>query len=886
LKVRRALMRKNSARTNSWLLVPVLCCVAFLSGSAQVQSTAQVDIATLPQGPKTKVDFRRDIAPIFKERCLSCHSSERQSGGLRLDNRGAALAGGNSGTVIKIGDSAGSKLIHLVAGLKKGMVMPMTGEPLTSEQVGLLRAWIDQGAEWPEEPQHAGRGGKTEQLQPKTTHWAFIRPESPPLPRVRNQAWVNNPIDAFVLAKLEAEGIEPSPEADRATLIRRLSLDLVGLPPNPEEVAQFLSDNRSDAYERLVEHLLDSPHYGEKWARQWLDLARYADSDGYETDAPRPHAWRYRQWVIDALNRNMPFDQFTIEQLAGDLLPNATLDQKVATGFNRNTLSNREGGLDMEMLRLEQVADRTSTLGTVWLGLTLGCAVCHNHKYDPISQKEYYQLSVFFDSAVEVDIEAPLAGEIGPYLHGKPEYDKKRRDLLAEYNVPNLQAEWEKKTLEVATNPAVGEQWVLAWEYLELFFPGGRDVLRLSGLQRTQKQQYRLTDHFLEWYGLIVGEENYKQIKFQELRDKLERLAAEYPALSEAQTIAENPRPPTTHLLIRGDFRQPGIEVQPATPAVLHPMPATPRPSRLTLARWLVSEENPLTARVMVNRMWQELFGRGLVESSENFGTRGDTPSHPELLDWLATEFVSGRWNMKRIQKLIVESATYRQSSKTRKDLQARDPYNRLLARQSRFRLPAELVRDVTLAASGLIDPDIGGKSVYPPQPASVGALAYQNQWKESKGRDRYRRGLYVYFKRTGPYPQLMTFDAPDSLTTCSRRVNSTTPLQALNLLNDPVFFEAAQALAARVLRERKGSVRDRIDYAFRLCLGHDPTQRDEDRMVSYYQQQKGSLAQNPKSVEMLFPAEGVEGIEPLEAAAWVGMSSILLNLDEFVTRE
>jgi hypothetical protein len=663
-------------------------------------------------------------------------------------------------------------------------------------------------------------------------------------------------------------------------------LDLTGLPPTLEDVEAFLNDSRPDAYEQLVDHLLESPHYGEKWARPWLDLARYSDSDGYETDGPRPYAWRYRQWVIDALNRNMPFDQFTVEQLAGDLLPHATVEQKVATGFNRNTLTNREGGMDLEMLRLEQVADRTNTLGTVWLGLTLGCAVCHDHKYDPISQKEYYQLFAFFNSAVEVNIEAPLTGEIGPYLRGKPEYDRKRAELLTQYKVLELQPGWERKTLEAATNPAVGENWILAWETVGYDFDGGQDIIRLNPSQRTQKQRDQLTDHFLEWYGLVVGGEKYKELKFQELRERLEKLAEEYPALSEAQTLAENPHPPKTHILIRGDYRQPGKEVEALTPAALPPLPADPRPTRLTLARWLVSAENPLTARVTVNRVWQELFGRGLVETSENFGTRGEPPSHPELLDWLAAEFVASHWDVKKMQKLIVESATYRQSSGARKELQSLDPYNRLLARQSRLRLPAELVRDVTLAASDLLNPTVGGKSVYPPQPASVGELAYRNQWRESKGADLYRRGLYIYFKRTAPYPQLVTFDAPDSLTSCSRRTRSTTPLQALTLLNDPVFFEAAQALAARVLRGKNEGVGDRIDYAFRLCLGHDPIQRDRDRLVKYYHRQKEFLVQHPESIGALFPARGVEGIDPAEAAAWVGVSSILLNLDEFVTRE
>lgn len=871
-------------RNGGWAAKSLLVLVLGLGVIAQV--VAEVDVKTLPAASKNKTDFVRDIEPIFRAKCHACHGQAMQSGGLRLDRPADAKAGGNSGRVITPGSSAESKLIHLVAGLEKDRIMPVTGERLTPDQIALLRAWIDQGAEWPEQAIGSTQGASAEKTQVKSAHWAFVPPRRPRVPKVDNRSWVRNPVDAFVLARLEAEGIMPAPEADRVTLIRRLTLDLIGLPPTPQQVDQFLGDKRPDAYERLVDRLLESPHYGEKWARPWLDLARYGDSDGYETDGSRPRAWRYRQWVIEALNRNMPFDQFTLEQIAGDLLPQATLEQKVATGFQRNSLTNREGGMDLEMLRIEQVVDRTNTLGTVWLGLTTGCAVCHDHKYDPLSQKEYYQLFAFYNRAIEVDVEAPLPGEIGPYLHNKPEYDKKRRELLAEYKVPELQPEWEKKTLEAATNPTVGDQWILAWETVGYDFDGGQDILRLSPSRRTQKQQDMMTDHFIEWYGLVLGAEKYKELKFKELRGKLEKLAEEYPALSEAQAMAENSLPPASHILIRGDFRQPGIEVQPGTPAILPPLPPDPKPSRLTLARWLVSEENPLTARVAVNRMWQELFGRGLVETSDNFGTRGDTPSHPELLDWLATEFMDNQWNVKRMHKLIAESATYRQSSKTRKELQVRDPYNRWLARQTRLRLPAELIRDNTLAASGLLNPAIGGKSVYPPQPASVSELAYQDQWKESHGPDRYRRGLYTYLKRSLPYPQLVTFDAPDGLTSCSRRERSTTPLQALTLLNDPVFLEAARALAVKVLRDIPDDFNKRLDYAYRLCMSRHPSEGEKNRLTQYYWQRKAKVEGDSKSVETLFPPEGITGIDRTEVAVWIGVSSILLNLDEFITKE
>jgi len=867
-------------------LVPALiCCLPVLVALAQVrQPAAKADVA-IPPATKTKIDFTRDIAPILKERCQPCHGANQQLGGLRLDNQDDALRGGYSGAVIKPGNSAESRLIYLVAGLDEKISMPLSGERLTTEQVSQLRAWIDQGALWPENGRldKEKEIAKLERSRPNTTHWAFIPPKRPNVPKVTNQAWTRNPIDAYVLARLEKEGIKQSLEADRNTLIRRASLDLVGLPPTPEEVKEFLTDNRPDAYERLVDRLLASPHYGEKWARQWLDLAHYADSDGYVGDFPRPHAWRWRHWVIEALNRNMPFDQFTIEQIAGDLLPNARLEQKIATGFLRNNLTNRESGVKKEEFRIEQVVDRTSTVGTVWLGITVGCARCHDHKYDPISQKDFYQLFAFLNSAIEVDLEAPLASEIGFYLRKKPDYDELRRALLAEYRVPELQAEWEEKTLDASMNPRANFEWRFSWDLLGLRVDYGQDYLRLHPTRRTQKQQDKLTDHFVKYHNELVSQEQFKKLKFEELGEKLERLAEEYPELSEAPTIVENSTPPKSHLLIRGDYLQPGIEVQPGTPSVLNPLPAHVKTTRLNLAHWLVSPEHPLTARVTVNRMWQEFFGRGLAETSEDFGTRGKPPTHPELLDWLATEFIASNWNVKKMHKLIVTSATYRQSSKTRKELQARDPHNKLLARQLHLRLSAELIRDVTLAVSGLLNPTIGGKSIRPPLPAS-GYVA-KAKWKENEGAERYRRGLYIFFQRTSPYPQLMNFDAPDSLQSCVRRERSTTPLQALNLLNDPVFMEAAQALAVRIVRGKAESLRHRLDYAFRLCLGRGPRPAEEDRLTSYYLQEKERLVKTPQSVERLFPAKGVEGIDVAEAATWVGLSSVLLNLDEFITR-
>jgi hypothetical protein len=831
-------------------------------------------VAAIAAGP---VDFARQIRPILN-RCAGCHGVQVQMSGLRLDRGEHALRGGYSGPAIRPGDSAGSKLIQMVSGAGK-VVMPPDGPKLSADEIELLRNWIDQGAKWPVET------AEPRETRRKSDHWSFQPVRRPDPPAVRNTAWVRNPIDRFIAAVLEREKIAPSPEADKATLLRRLHLDLTGLPPAPGELAGFLADRRANAYEAAVDRLLASPHYGEKWARHWLDLARYADSDGYESDLFRPHAWRYRHWVIDALNRDMPFDQFTIEQIAGDLLPGASTDQMVATGFHRNTLTNREGGVDTEEFRVEQVLDRTNTVGVVWLGLTVGCAQCHDHKYDPISQKDYYALAAFFNTAIEQDIEAPLPGELGPYLRARPQYEAKRKAIIQEYGLDVLQREWEGKLLEAASNRGRDPGWDTAWKFLGNNSNGGQAIVRLSPERRSLKQREQLMGWFLR-FG--ITRMNLPKEKLEQVRSKWKELESTAPSISHAQAIREAFDPPKTHILMRGDFRQPGIEVEPGTPGVLAAFPMDEPRSRLGLARWLVSRKHTLTARIAVNRMWQEFFGRGVVRTSEDFGKQGEKPSHPELLDWLASEFMDRGWSMKQMQRLIVTSATYRQASDARADLQDRDAENSLLARQSRLRLPAELIRDAALAASGLLDPRIGGKSVRPPQPKGVAELGYADgfKWEESSGPDRYRRGLYIHFQRSVPYPQLMTFDAPNGVLSCSRRERSNTPLQALNLLNDPVFFEAAQALALRVLRESGGtSFRSRLNYLFRLCLGRDANQLEADSMSAYFERQQTLLNQRPEEAAAFFSHE-LDGIPSSEAATWVAASRAVLNLDEFLNRE
>ncbi len=839
----------------------------------------------LPPPAESGADFIRDVKPIFESRCYSCHGSQQQLGGLRLNRREDALRGGNSGPSIHPGNSAESKLIHLVAGVKEGEVMPLVGERLTRQEVGILRTWIDDGADWPVVADPQNTKADTDSSSENNSHWSFQPIERPEVPAVRKRNWIRNPIDAFIMARLEEEGIAPSAQADQITLIRRLSLDLIGLPPTPEDVSKFLMDNRSDAYEHLVDRFLESEHYGEKWAVHWLDLARYADSDGYEKDWVRPHAWRYRHWVIDALNRDMPFNQFTIEQIAGDLLPNATTAQKVATGFHRNTLTNREGGVDIEQFRFEQVIDRANTVGTVWLGLTVGCAQCHDHKYDPISQKDYYRLFAFFDGDEEVNIEAQLPGEMGPYLQALPGYLERRQALLEEYGAPALQPAWEKRMLETAANPGKWTDWDEAYDALEKTLDNGNKILKTDPPRRTRKEGTALEDHFARNYNRVLSKERQEELKFKELYEKLVEMRESFPALSQAQTIATSQSPIETHVHLRGDYQAKGIQVQPGTPEFLNSVPSDPKPNRLTLARWITSDENPLTARVAVNRLWQELFGQGLVRTSEDFGTQGQRPSHPKLLDWLATEFVSRDWSIKAMIKTIVVSAAYRQSSQERPSLESGEQENSLIARQSRLRLPAELIRDAALSASGLLNPSIGGKSVRPPQPKEVVDVGFGNsvKWEESRGAGRYRRGLYIHFQRTVPYPFLMNFDASEKNITSCRRNRSNTPLQALNLLNDPVFLEAAQALAARTLREVPGSFDNRLGHAFRLCLARDPRSSERTRLTEYFRQQQQML--DSETAQVLFPLD-LDGVDRIQAAAWVGLSSVLLNLDEFVSRE
>ena len=867
---------QSSSRSIGRLVLSAFGSVAIAAPAATVPD--------LPPPAEGTIEFAGDVEPILHTRCYACHGPSIQTNGLRFDQREVVLGGGYSGVAVKPNDSAGSPLIHRVASTEEGYRMPPAGPPLTPQEVGILRAWIDQGVRWrPPEKEEAARTRTS-----LSAHWSFLPIRHPEPPTPKRGDWARNPIDQFILARLESEGVSPSPEADKQTLLRRLSLDLTGLPPTWEETESYLSDSAPEAYEHVVDRLLDSEHYGEKWARHWLDLARYADSDGYEKDMSRPYAWRWRNWVIDALNADVGFDEFTTLQLAADLLENPTPVQLAATGFHRNTLRNREGGTIFDQSRFEETLDRANTVATVWLGLTVECAQCHDHKYDPISQKDFYSLYAYFDNVQDVQIDVPMPGEMGPYLRKRSEYLKQRQELLEAHHVPELQPEWERQMKIAGANPGKRTDWDLCYDVLFQMTDGGWEVLHKVPAERTFREREMLTDYFIVWYYTVVPKERIEELQFKQLREKLKDLKASYPHLSEARIIRERDQPSPTHLRVRGQWNRMGIQVEPQPPEFLPQSAREGRATRLDLADWILSEGNPLTARVAVNRMWQEFFGRGLVRTSEDFGTQGELPTHPRLLDWLASTFRARGWSWKQMHKLIVMSASYRQTSHARQDVVERDPENTWLSRQNRLRLSAEILRDSALRVSGLLSPEIGGPSVYPPQPQGVVELTYgwdTDRWKESKGSDRYRRGLYTFFQRTSPYPQMMNFDAPDSNRTASRRQRSNTPLQALNLLNDEVFVEAARGLAVRTLAESPDDWTARLHRIFQLTLCRVPSKQEAERLEESYRRQLRILDPLPANAKQFaqidLPRHG-----PVEVAAWMGIGRVLLNTDEFITRE
>ena len=790
--------------------------------------------------------FESDVRPILKHNCQACHNEKTRSSGLSLASRESVLTGGNRGAALKAGSPAESLLVHAVE-QSGDLKMPPSGK-LQPEQIAAIRRWIEMGAPWPAESAAANKpkGADLWSLKP------VVRTDPPP---VKDAAWVRNPIDQFILARLEKEHLKPSPEAAKSTLLRRVSLDLTGLLPSPQEIADFVSDSRPDAYERVVDRLLASSHYGELWGRHWLDVARYADSDGYTIDAPR-QMWKYRDWVINALNRDMPFDEFTIEQIAGDLLPNPTVDQLIATGFHRNTASNYEGGIDFEQYRVEAVVDRVATTGAAFLGLTLGCARCHDHKFDPISQREFYQLFAYMNSVDEIASEAERFDFNRPILE-----------------VPSPE--------EIARQKAFQAQWSALSKELIAY------VRELAARPRKAGDPDPSKDP-----ALIERVNNLRDLRKRQ------------PKVTTTLIMRERPQPRESYIHLGGDFTRKGAIVKPAIPAVLPQLPSTAT-SRLDLAKWLVDPRNPLTSRVTVNRVWQTYFGKGIVDTENDFGAQGAKPTHPELLDWLASEFVRQNWSQKAIHRLIVTSATYRQSSKQRPEIEEADPYNKLLARQNRLRLEAELIRDAGLSASGLLTDTVGGPSVYPPIPDGALAVTQVKQdWPVAAGPDRYRRGLYTFFRRSAVYPGLLVFDAPDATATCTRRVRSDTPLQALTTLNDESFLEFAEGLAERILKEAPSTDQERLNYGFLLTVGRTPKPEEAEGLRRYLARRLDEYKTNPSLATQLvfkggkFKPDGLPENPPPEKlaknlppdlpllAAWTGVSRVLLNLDDFLTRE
>ncbi len=997
----------------------------------------------------TAPDYVREIRPLFEARCVRCHGPSLQQSQLRLDSRSAALKGGLSGAVIVPGKSHESLLVQRLLG-RLSPRMPFEGPPLAPDEITRVRAWIDAGAPGPADPSVAER-----------RHWAYVKPGKVEPPRVKNEGWVRNPVDRYVSARLESEALRPSPEADRATLIRRVSLDLVGLPPTPAEVQAFVADKRADAYERLVDKLLASPHYGERWARPWLDLARYADTNGYEKDRRRA-AWKWRDWVIAALNADMPFRQFTIEQLAGDMLEKPTTEQLIATGFHRNTLLNQEGGIDVEEQRFETLVDRVNTTAAVWLGTTLGCAQCHNHKFDPFAQKDYYRMLAFFDNGeyrveglgprvmdkwiAEPELELPTPeqaarqaaldaeiGEIQKRIEASgPEFqaalaaweDERRgpapawtvlRPLrVAAENGTTLSIEADSSVLASGERPdrdtytvafgtppgeltglrlealaegsqapvgrASGGEFVLSgislaleqegrsmaeplvraegdvldpswpaqdvldgdpatgWSVSEqidrphaaVFAPAAplrvpessQLVVRIEQASRRKQQTLRrvrlsATSAPRPFGGLALPaplqaaldaprdarteeqqrqlEEHYRAIapSLDKDRRRLRAAKKERADLGILTAMILRERAgfdrPRTPLRIRGSFVSPGETVYAGVPASLHPLPEDAPTNRLGLARWLASDENPLTPRVVVNRAWEAFFGRGLVLTSEDFGSQGERPSQPELVDWLAVEFQRQGTRMKALHRTIVTSATYRQTSSIAKELLERDPHNRLLARGPRQRLEAETLRDVALAVGGRLGAKVGGPSVFPDQPEGIWDNPYSDdKWTTSEGEDRYRRSLYTFIRRTAPYPMLTTFDAPSREFCSLRRVRTNTPLQALATLNDPAFFAAARGLAARLEREAGASQEQRADHAFVICTSRRPRAEERRRLLSFYAEQLERLRKDPAAARAIL-GEGAGGgseNELASRAAWTLAANVVLNLDEALSKQ
>jgi hypothetical protein len=1013
------------------------------------------------------VDFNRDVRPILSDKCFSCHGPDAVAKKipLRLDSEAAAKADLGGHRAIVDGDPAASAVVKRITADKPAMRMPpaYSGLKLNDTEIQTIQDWIRQGAQWQK-------------------HWAFIAPVRRALPEVSDAAWAMTPIDRFVLEQLDKAGLKTSPEAGRETLIRRVSLDLTGLPPTVAEVDAFLADKSPNAYEKVVDRLLASPRYGERMAVRWLDAARYADTNGYQFDGERS-MWRWRDWVIDSFNRNQPFDQFTVEQIAGDLLPGATTEQKIATGFNRNHRANTEDGIIAEEYAVEYVVDRVETTSAVFLGATLGCARCHNHKYDPFSQKNFYQMFAYFNNVPELG-RAMKYGNSPPLVAAPTRDQQQKMDALLRRidagrreitkntkAIDAAQKQWEaslskqaplywapssglvtlasfddeadtkapvakaegrigqaavfdgKASIDLGSTGSfdIEDRFTLsAWIYSDAVpdgsimsrmvdAPKGRgygvhadagkihvnitnnyadDAIRLETEQTLEpKRWYNVTVTYSgsrlaegltvmidgkpapvkvlldslyrpfnnagkafrepfrigagwgserRFRGLIdevriynrvlnAGEiaamaigRSVNQIAGQAARNETEKNLLHWSFLDNAaepatreswkrltlmerereamertfptvMVMAESPKPKDTFLLIRGAYDKHGQRVEPGVPEVLNPLPSDVPKNRLALAKWLVDPANPLTARVTVNRFWQMHFGTGLVKTTEDFGVQGDSPSNPDLLDWLATEFIRTGWNVKALQKTIVMSATYRQSSKASPEQLQRDPANRLLGRGPRHRLAAEMVRDQALYASGLLVEKVGGPSVKPYQPE--GLWKEQNMqdtdYQPGRGEDLYRRSLYTFWKRTIPPPMMTNFDAAGREACVVRETRTNTPLQALNLMNDITFSEAARFIAQRMMKEAGSDVQSRLRHGFRLVLSRQPTDAEIGVLQNSLNFHRDYFASDVSKAQALLkegqsPAD--TSLNPAELAAYASVASLVLNLDEAIT--
>lgn len=1020
--------------------------------------------------PARSVDFAKEVQPLFAKHCLECHGEKKQESNFRLDHKPTAFRGGEIGVSIVPGKGSESALLKYVSGQDPDMKMPPEGEPLSAAEIATLKAWIDQGAEWPDEL-------SAKLSEKKRDHWAFKTPVKPAIPQVENSQWPQTAIDAFILQAQSKAGLKPSAKADKGTLLRRLSLDLIGLPPTPEELQAFLQDTSADAYQKQVRRLLASPHYGERWGRHWLDTARYADSDGYEKDKSRS-IWQYRDWVIAALNRDLPYNQFIIEQIAGDMLPGATQDQVVATGFLRNSMLNEEGGVDPEQFRMDAMFDRMDAVGKSVLGLTIACCQCHNHKFDPITQEEYYQLFAFLNNAHESsrvvyssteqirisDLRQQMQAALTKLQETYPDWqvaeaawekevlsqtpawtvlkianagDNSQRyaafadgslraegyaptlfegrfsvfsdlaeirafrlELLNDPNLPaggpgrsfkgtaaltefivETQSIWDttqKKTAKFTSATAdfsnedrplepnfddkskrnritgtvayaidgkdetawgidagpgrrnVPRQAVFATDE-NLAFEGGTLItirlvqrhggwnsddnmnnnlgrFRISALADGKAKADPMPPAVRSLLAIPVGERSAKQTEqildyyrttredWKPANDAMEQLWRQWPEGGTTLILAQRDEMRDTKLLSRGDWLKPTRKVEANVPSLLHPLadPQAPR-DRLTFAKWLADDRSPTTARVAVNRVWQAYFGTGLVSTPEDLGVQSQLPSHPELLDYLACDFMEHGWSLKYLHEQIVNSAAYQQSSVVTDELWEKDPLNRWLARAPRLRVEAEVVRDIALQASGLLNPAIGGEGIFAPAPAFLflpPASYGPFNWIEVQDKQRYRRAVYTFRRRSTPYPMLQNFDAPNGDASCVRRARSNTPLQALTTLNETIFVECARALALRVLREGGTSDEQRVDRLYMLCLSRTPSPDEKAELLSLLKKQQeriqaGELdplvvATGKKDGGMQLP----EGVTPAQAAAFTVLSRVVLNLDETITRE